>query len=208
MKRTPAPVSTASAASIIWSGVGEVKTWPGQAASSMPRPTKPACSGSCPEPPPEIRATLPGFNARRRTNLRSAPNSRISAWAAAKPSRLSSSTVPVLLISIFISVPSPIVFPAVRLDPSAHALGVAREPRREIDNELFERTVLLVVAEVGHGHRDVAGARFAMGRAQATRMRPSVGLEECCALRTGEVADLENDRHMFRRYRHQIGRIG
>jgi hypothetical protein len=35
----PAPVSTASAASIIWSGVGDVKTWPGQAASSMPRPT-------------------------------------------------------------------------------------------------------------------------------------------------------------------------
>jgi hypothetical protein len=27
-------------------GVGDVNTWPGQAASSMPWPTKPACSGS------------------------------------------------------------------------------------------------------------------------------------------------------------------
>ena len=36
MNSTPAPVSTASAAASIWSGVGEVKTWPGQAASSMP----------------------------------------------------------------------------------------------------------------------------------------------------------------------------
>ena len=60
MNKRPAPPSTASAAATIWSGVGEVKTSPGQAASSMPRPTKPACSGSCPEPPPEISATLPG----------------------------------------------------------------------------------------------------------------------------------------------------
>ena len=59
MKRTPAPPSTAWAAASIWSGVGEVKTWPGQAASSMPTPTKPACIGSWPEPPPEISATLP-----------------------------------------------------------------------------------------------------------------------------------------------------
>ena len=38
MNRTPAPESTACAAASIWSGVGEVKTWPGQAASSMPTP--------------------------------------------------------------------------------------------------------------------------------------------------------------------------
>src|ERR1700704_5636443 len=115
MKRTPAPVSTASAASIIWSGVGDGKSWPGQAASRLPR--------------------------------------------------LSSSTFSVLLISIFINVPSPIVLLAVRLNPSAHALGVAREPRSEIDNELFERTVLLVVAEVGNSHRDGARVRFAQRRA-------------------------------------------
>ena len=57
----PAPVSTASMAAAIWSGVGEVNTWPGQAASSMPWPTKPACRGSWPEPPPDISATLPGL---------------------------------------------------------------------------------------------------------------------------------------------------
>ena len=60
MNSTPAPESTAWAAASIWSGVGEVKTWPGQAASSMPTPTRPACIGSWPEPPPEISATLPG----------------------------------------------------------------------------------------------------------------------------------------------------
>ena len=59
MNSTPAPPSTASAAASIWSGVGEVKTSPGQAASSMPRPTKPVCRGSWPEPPPEMSATLP-----------------------------------------------------------------------------------------------------------------------------------------------------
>jgi hypothetical protein len=89
------------------------------------------------------------------------------------------------LISIFISVPSPIVVLAFRLDPSTHALGITREPRCEIDNELFERTVLLVVAKVGHSHRDVSGSRFAMGRAQAPGMRPSIGLKECRALGTG-----------------------
>jgi hypothetical protein len=34
-------------------------------------------------------------------------------------------------------------------NPSADALGVARELRRKIDDELFERAVLLVVTEVG-----------------------------------------------------------
>src|ERR1700736_306259 len=94
------------------------------------------------------------------------------------------------------------------MDPSADTLGVARELRREIDDELFEGTVFLFVAEVGHGHRDVAGARFAMGRAQAPGMRPSIGLDECRALGSGKMADLENDCDVLCRYRHQIGRIG
>src|ERR1041384_6496162 len=55
MCSTPAPPSTAFVASSIWSGVGEVNTSPGQAASSMPRPTKPPCIGSRPEPPPATR---------------------------------------------------------------------------------------------------------------------------------------------------------
>src|SRR5712672_3446662 len=200
MKRTPAPVSTASAASIIWSGVGEVKTWPGQAASSMPRPTKPACNGSCPEPPPEIRATLPDFNVRRRTNLRSGPSSRMSAWAAAKPSRLSSSTVSAPLISFFINALL-MVHLLVRINPSADALGVARELRRKIDDELFERAVLLVVAEVGHSHRDGTRARLAMGCAQPAGMRASIRFKECRALDTGQMANLEDDRDMLGRNR-------
>ncbi len=58
MNNTPLPTCTASAAAIIWSGVGEVNTWPGQAASNMPLPIKPACKGSWPAPPPDITATL------------------------------------------------------------------------------------------------------------------------------------------------------
>src|ERR1700730_15222026 len=102
----------------------------------------------------------------------------------------------------------PIVLPAVQLSPSAHALGIARKARSEIDNELFERTVLLVVAEVGNSQRDGARARFAKWRAQAPGMRPSVGLEECRPFGTREMANIENDRDILRRYRHQIGRIG
>src|ERR687898_286058 len=59
MWSTPAPPSTALVASSIWSGVGEVKTSPGQAASSIPAPTKPPCIGSWPEPPPDMTPTLP-----------------------------------------------------------------------------------------------------------------------------------------------------
>src|SRR6266516_537874 len=46
MCSTPAPPFTAFVASSIWSGVGDVNTSPGQAASSMPCPTKPPCIGS------------------------------------------------------------------------------------------------------------------------------------------------------------------
>ena len=38
-------------------GDGEVNTAPGTAASSIPAPTKPACMGSCPAPPPETSLT-------------------------------------------------------------------------------------------------------------------------------------------------------
>src|ERR671919_706450 len=59
MWRTPAPPSTPFVAARIWSGTGEVNTSPGQAASSMPYPTKPPCSGSGPGPPPEGTPALP-----------------------------------------------------------------------------------------------------------------------------------------------------
>src|SRR3954465_10363667 len=59
MCTTPAPPSTALVAASIWSGTGEVKTSPGQAASSMPRPTKPPCSGSGPGAPPRRGGGFP-----------------------------------------------------------------------------------------------------------------------------------------------------
>src|SRR5882672_11715836 len=71
----------------------------------MPTPTKPACSGSCPEPPPESSATLPGLGTRRRTNLRSGPSTTMSACEAAKPSRLSARTVSAAFISFFMTEP-------------------------------------------------------------------------------------------------------
>src|SRR6266702_461841 len=205
MNSTPAPVSTASAASIIWSGVGEVKTWPGHAASSMPRPTKPACSGSCPEPPPEISATLPGFNVRRRTNLRSAPSTRRSACAAAKPSRLSSRTVFALLISFFTSVLP--VWSRVQINGSTDTFCKARELRGEIHDELLERAILLVVTKFGYGHRNDTRVRFAVGCAQSSGVRAAIRIEKCRTLGAGQMADFEDDRDMLRRDRHQISRI-
>ena len=59
MWSTPAPPSTFLVAHSIWSGVGEVNTSPGQAASSIPMPTNPPCIGSCPDPPPETTPTFP-----------------------------------------------------------------------------------------------------------------------------------------------------
>src|SRR5919204_6700271 len=86
MCTTPAPPSTACVAASTWSGTGEVKTSPGHAASSIPRPTKPPCSGSCPDPPPETSATLPCTGApARRTIWASLSTRRMSPWAAASP---------------------------------------------------------------------------------------------------------------------------
>src|SRR3954451_20286104 len=86
MCTTPAPPSTACVATSIWSGTGEVNTAPGQAASSMPRPTKPPCSGSWPEPPPETSATFPCRGASARTTIcAEASTRRMSPCAAARP---------------------------------------------------------------------------------------------------------------------------
>src|SRR5919107_2797257 len=102
MWSTPAPEFTASVAGMIWSGVGEVKTAPGTAASSIPRPTKPACSGSWPLPPPETRPTLPATGASRRvTYLGSELTVTRSAWASPKPSTDSSTTARGSLMSFF-----------------------------------------------------------------------------------------------------------
>src|SRR5919201_6492068 len=86
MWTTPAPPSTAFVAASIWSGTGDVKISPGHAASSMPRPTKPPCSGSWPEPPPETSPTLPATGASFRTTIWLSTSTRSrSACAAARP---------------------------------------------------------------------------------------------------------------------------
>src|SRR3954454_802272 len=83
---TPAPPSTAFVAASICSGTGEVNTSPGQAASSMPSPTKPPWSGSWPEPPPDTRATLPSRGAPARSTIcASRSTRRMSPCAAARP---------------------------------------------------------------------------------------------------------------------------
>src|SRR5437660_1940062 len=93
MWTTPAPPSTALVAASIWPGTGEVNTSPGAAASSMPSPTKPPWRGSCPDPPPEIKATLPFLGASLRTTRWFAASYRSrSPCAAASPFRDSFTT--------------------------------------------------------------------------------------------------------------------
>src|SRR5665648_322854 len=87
MCSTPAPVSTVLVASSIWPGTGDVNTSPAHAASSMPSPTKPPCSGSCPEPPPAMRPTLRDL-------------------AASIPSSASATTFSGALMSFFIEISS------------------------------------------------------------------------------------------------------
>ena len=101
MNSTPAPLSTAAAARTIWSGTGEVKISPGQAAVSMPLPTNPPCSGSCPDPPPDTRPTFPSYGAPRRTITRRSTSTFSSVCAAANPRSASATTVSGTLMSIF-----------------------------------------------------------------------------------------------------------
>src|SRR3954454_238236 len=92
MCRTPAPPSTPLVASSTWSGTGDVNTSPAQAASSIPGPTNPPCSGSWPDPPPETMPTLPGTGASARKSTRLAWSTRSSGCAAATPRRASRTT--------------------------------------------------------------------------------------------------------------------
>src|SRR6478609_5341639 len=105
MCTTPAPELTASVAGRIWSGVGEVNTAPGTAASSMPRPTYPPCSGSCPLPPPEASPTFPATGASLRTMyFGSGKIVTRSACASPNPSTDSSTTALGSLMSFFMAV--------------------------------------------------------------------------------------------------------
>src|SRR5690348_9705930 len=103
MCSTPAPASTALVAARIWSGTGEVNTSPGQAASSIPYPTYPPCSGSCPDPPPETRLTLPGVGPPARVMYRSEWFTDSDGCAAATPASASASTSSGALMSFFMT---------------------------------------------------------------------------------------------------------
>src|SRR3954465_6387664 len=102
MCRTPAPPSTPLVAAAIWSGTGDVKTSPAQAASSIPGPTKPPCIGSCPEPPPDTSPTLPCTGASPRKTTRFSWSTRSSGCAAAMPRSASATTSAGSLMSFFI----------------------------------------------------------------------------------------------------------
>src|SRR5438067_3216353 len=93
MSSAPASPVVAVTAACTASGVGEVNTAPGTAAASMPGPTKPPCSGSCPDPPPEMTATLPATGASARTTTSGSYwTRRMSACAAASPRSDSATT--------------------------------------------------------------------------------------------------------------------
>src|SRR5262249_24652540 len=166
----------------------------------MPWPTKPLCSGSWPEPPPEISATLPGFSARRRTNLYSSPSVTISECAAQNPSRLSRTTVSGALISFFMRTPPRLSVVVARQ---------ARKATRKIRQHLVDRAVLLGISEVGHRHGDGPQTmRMTVGILFAARMRARVSLKKLPSVFVREMTDLENGRQMRRWDRHRIGRIG
>src|SRR2546421_2011019 len=103
MCSTPAPASTALVAATIWSGTGEVNTSPGQAASSIPKPTYPPCNGSCPDPPPDTRLTLPGVGPPARVMYRSSMLTDRDGCAAATPASASTSTSSGALMSFFMT---------------------------------------------------------------------------------------------------------
>src|SRR5581483_38892 len=129
MCSTPAPACTAVVAASIWSGTGEVNTSPGQAASSIPAPTNPACSGSWPVPPPETRPTLPATGASARRTIRASTSTASSGWAVARPRRASGTTLSGVLISFFTSG----VLPCLGGAPSHPPATLAGDPAQRND---------------------------------------------------------------------------
>src|SRR3954454_3240286 len=118
MCSTPAPPSATLVAATTWSGTGEVKTSPAQAASSMPGPTNPPCSGSCPDPPPEISPTLPRTGAAARWTIFCWWSTARSGCAASMPRRASATTSAGSLISFFTAAPRRTI--AIVCDRRAH----------------------------------------------------------------------------------------
>src|SRR5882724_2056442 len=200
MNRTPPPVSAASAAARMRSGVGEVKTWPGQAASSMPCPTKPECSGSCPEPPPDTSATLPGFLFRRCTNGACSPMRTMSECAAQNPARLSLTKSSTALISFFI-----------QSSPSSFASGVLDQPcdfLREFAQERIQLVVLLFASKIRQHQGKTPASLPLLQQQQPPRVRAVIGFEKLVPLLRREMANLDDGMDVLGRDRRLIGRIG
>src|SRR5882672_5257607 len=202
MSSTPRPPSTACAAAAIWSGVGEVNTCPGQAASSIPWPTKPACRGSCPLPPPETNATLPFRGAARVTKAGFSWTERMSRWASARPRNASETTFTASLMNFFMA-PS---FSEASVDQLGHALDEI--PDQGLQGPLLPR---------GAEHRDLqrqdlpAGYRPFLARhavRRARRMGEAVSLEERLPLLGREMTDLEDGRQVPRGDGHRVDGIG
>src|SRR5579859_73936 len=200
MSSTPASPATAWAASAIWSGVGEVNTCPGQAASSMPWPTKPACRGSCPLPPPETSATFFGFSSRRRTNFRSGPSVMMSACAEASPSKLSASMPSTELMNFFTQPSS-----SIRASLFLHE---GDQAPREFLEQRVELRVPLAAAEIRQVQRQRPLVRSLGKPADPARVSARIGAEKGGLGLRREVADVEDRIEVLNRYRNGIGRIG
>src|SRR2546430_8275250 len=201
MNSTPRPPSTACAAAAIWSGVGEVNTCPGQAASSIPWPTRPACRGSWPLPPPETSATLPFPGEARVTKAGFSWTERMSRWASASPRNASETTFTASLMNFFMA-PS---FSAASVDQLRYALDEI--PHQGLQRALFPR---------GAEHRDLqrqhlpAGHRAVLARdavRRARRMGLPVRLEEGLPLLGREMTDLEDGRQVPRGDGHRVDGI-
>src|SRR5258707_8429432 len=166
----------------------------------MPSPTNPAWSGSCPLPPPEISATFPCVNARRRTNFRSSPSITISPWTAAKPSRLSDNRSCGALISFFI-LTSP------SFGASFDCPHEAREPAHDITHQIVKLSVLCRRSEVRQVEGEDAVAYLLVHDPSGPRMGACIGLEEGPLLHRWEVTDLEDGIEVLSRDGNGICRV-
>ncbi len=177
----------------------------------MPAPTKPACSGSWPEPPPEISATLPavvGFA--RVTKVGSRCTLTMSPWAAPKPRSASVSTSSTRLTNFFMTASS--ACPCRSVAASVRRECWASRIVRAAKSRIMASTSRAVasVSNCGRAMRSSCGAFGGRsGRCARDRDGPrDRARQELLALGRREMADLEDRRQVGRRDRHGVGRVG
>ena len=202
MNRHPAPVSTASAASTIWSGVGEVNTWPGQAASSMPQPDEAGMQRLVARSAARDQRDL----ARRQVSgaARTLPprrGRRCPRERRRSPSRLSERIVSMSLMNFFMA-SSPFVF--WRFNRAGSGRGAAPF----LPSGLRARGCASSSPRSGTSMADAPRRRTVRDGDRPARMGGVVGVEKGLPLRRREVTDLEDHRQVLRRHRHRIGGIG